>query len=89
MQAMRIDWVSFEGERIRYRGAGQARHYEIIEAATRAKTSQNPDVREVLLATGNLILRPDHLTEENAPPAWCYYDIYMKIRSELTAATAD
>ena len=89
MRAMDIDWVSFEGERIRYRGAGQARHYEIIEAATRAKVGQNPEVREVLVATGELILRPDHVTEEGAPPAWRYYEIYMKIRGELAAATGD
>ena len=83
MAAMGIDWVSFEGERIRYRDEDQARHYEIIEAATRAKVNQNPEVEEVLLATGDLTLRPDHLTDENSPPAWRYYDIYMKIRTEL------
>ena len=88
MRAMDIDWVSFEGERLRYRGSDQARHYEIIEAATRAKVRQNPTVREVLLATGDLILRPDHVTEENAPPAWRYYDIYMKIRGALRSQEA-
>ena len=83
MEIIGIDWVTFEGEQIRFKGAGQGRHYEIIEEATRAKLSQNPEVREVLLATGDLVLRPDHLTEEGAPPAWRYYDIYMKIRGEL------
>jgi predicted NAD-dependent protein-ADP-ribosyltransferase YbiA (DUF1768 family) len=57
MQVMGIDWVSFEGERIRYRGEDKARHYEIIEAATWAKVQQNPVVRRVLLATGDLSLR--------------------------------
>lgn len=83
MEIMGIDWVTFEGEQIRFKGAGRERHYEIIEEATRAKLGQNPEVREVLLATGDLILRPDHVTEENAPPAWRYYDVYMKIRGEL------
>ncbi|MFQ5349049.1 MAG: NADAR family protein [Thermoanaerobaculia bacterium] len=89
MRAMGIDWVSFAGERLRYRGADQARFYEIIEAATRAKIRQNPEVREVLLATGDLVLRPDHVTEENAPVAWRYYEIYMKLRGELAATTGD
>jgi len=84
MAAMGINWVTFEGERIRHRGENQDRHYGIIEAATRAKVSQNPEVEKVLIATGDLILRPDHLTDENAPPAWRYYDIYMKIRAERT-----
>jgi predicted NAD-dependent protein-ADP-ribosyltransferase YbiA (DUF1768 family) len=84
MRVMGIDWVTFEGETIRFKGPGQGRHYEIIEAATRAKVHQNPRVREVVLATGELTLRPDHLTDEDAPPAWRYFDIYMKIRRELS-----
>jgi hypothetical protein len=84
MAAIGIDWVTFEGERIRYKGDGQSRHYEIIEAVTRVKVRQNPEVKTVLLATDDLILRPDHVTEEDAPPAWRYYEIYMKIRAELT-----
>jgi predicted NAD-dependent protein-ADP-ribosyltransferase YbiA (DUF1768 family) len=83
MTAMGIDWITFENEQIRFEGPDQARHYEIIEAATWAKLGQNPEVKEVVLATGDLILKPDHTTEENAPPAWRYYDIYMKIRAEL------
>ena len=83
MESIDIDWLSFEGERIRYLGAGKERHYEIIEAATRAKLRQNPEVEAVLRATGDLILRPDHLTEPDAPAAWRYNEIWMKIRSEL------
>lgn len=83
MAAMGIDWITFEGVRIRFKGEGRSRHYAIIEAATRAKVHQNPEVKAVLLRTGNLIFRPDHLTGEDDPPAWRYYDIYMKIRAEL------
>lgn len=83
MAVMGIDWITFEGERIEHKGAGQARHYEIIEAATRAKVRQNPEVREVLMATGDLVLKPDHTTGEDDPPAWRYYKIYMKLRAEL------
>jgi hypothetical protein len=36
-----------------------------------------------LVSTGHLILRPDHYEEENAPPEWRYFEIWMQIRSEL------
>jgi predicted NAD-dependent protein-ADP-ribosyltransferase YbiA (DUF1768 family) len=85
MQVLGIDWVTFEGERIRYRGPGQGRYYRIIEAATRAKLKQNPEVERVLLATGDLVLRPDHVREENAGAAWRYEEIWMKLRAELQA----
>ena len=44
---------------------------------------QNPEVKKVLLSTGDLILKPDHHQEPNAPAAWRYYEILMQIRSEL------
>ncbi len=83
MAALGIRWITFQGERIDFRGGGRQRHLEIIEAATRAKMRQNPEVERVLRATGDLVLRPDHVTEDDAPPAWRYHDIYMRIRSEL------
>ena len=83
MQRMGITWVTFEGERIEYKPAVPGEHYRLIVAATRAKVRQNPEVKKVLLATGDLILRPDHYQEPNAPAAWHYYDILMQIRSEL------
>ncbi len=83
MRAMGIDWITFEGERIRFMDEDRQRHLEIIEAATWAKVRQNPEVEGALLATGDLVLRPDHITEIDPPPAWRYYDIYMRIRREL------
>lgn len=83
MKKMGIAWVSFEGKRFDYRPAQPGEHYRLIEAATRAKVDQNPEVKRVLLATGDLILKPDHHTEPNAPDAWRYYDILTKIREEL------
>jgi len=44
---------------------------------------QNPEVKKVLLATGDLILKPDHHQEPNAPAAWRYFEILTQIRSEL------
>jgi hypothetical protein len=40
-------------------------------------------VQKVLLATGDLVLKPDHHQESNAPPAWRYYEILTQIRDEL------
>jgi predicted NAD-dependent protein-ADP-ribosyltransferase YbiA (DUF1768 family) len=78
-----ISWVSFEGKRMEYRPAHPGAHYQLIVAATREKVLQNPEVRRVLLATGNLILKPDHHQEPNAPAAWRYYEILTQIRTEL------
>jgi len=44
---------------------------------------QNPEVKKVLLSTGDLILKPDRHQEPNAPAAWRYYEILIEIRSEL------
>jgi hypothetical protein len=83
MRKMAIDWVSFEGKRFAYRAPKPGRHYRLIVAATRAKVLQNPDVKKVLLRTGDLSLRPDHHQEPNAPPEWRYYEILMNIRRSL------
>jgi predicted NAD-dependent protein-ADP-ribosyltransferase YbiA (DUF1768 family) len=83
MKKMGITWVTFEGRQFEYRPAVPGEHYRLIEAATREKVRQNAEVRKVLLATGSLILRPDHHQEPNAPAAWHYYDILMQIRTEL------
>ncbi|HUP88812.1 MAG TPA: NADAR family protein [Longimicrobiales bacterium] len=83
MRRMGIDWGTFEGKRFTYRSAAPAEHYDLILAATREKVRQNKNVRDVLLATGDLKLRPDHFGEENAPPEWRYYELLTMIRSEL------
>jgi len=83
MKKMGIGWVSFEGKRFEYKPAVPGEHYRLIVAATREKVRQNPQVRKVLLATGDLVLKPDHHQEPDAPAAWRYYDILMQIRAEL------
>jgi predicted NAD-dependent protein-ADP-ribosyltransferase YbiA (DUF1768 family) len=83
MVKMGITWVSFEGKRFQYRPANPGRHYRLILAATWAKVKQNPEVKKVLLSTGDLVLKPDHHQEPNAPAAWRYYEILMKIRAQL------
>ena len=84
MTRMGIDWVTFEGKRFRYRSHEPGEHYRLIVAATRAKVMQNLAVKKVLLSTGDLILRPDHYGEPNAPPEWRYYEILMVIRKDFS-----
>jgi predicted NAD-dependent protein-ADP-ribosyltransferase YbiA (DUF1768 family) len=86
MQKMGIDWVTFEGKRMSYRSKQKGGHYRLIVEAMRAKLEQNPKVREILLATGDLVLRPDHIEEADAPPEWHYYTIWMEIRNGLRHA---
>jgi predicted NAD-dependent protein-ADP-ribosyltransferase YbiA (DUF1768 family) len=88
MQKMGIGWVTFEGKQFPYKPAEPGEHYRLIEEATRAKARQNPEVRRVLLSTGDLVLKPDHHQEKDAPAAWRYYDILMKIRDELRREVA-
>lgn len=83
MAKMGITWVTFEGKRLDYRASQPGAHYDLIVAATREKVDQNPDVKRVLLSTGDLILKPDHHEEPNAPAEWRYFDILMMIRTEL------
>lgn len=83
MAKMGINWVSFEDQKMEYRPAIPGAHYQLIVEATREKVRQNPKVRQVLLATGNLVLKPDHHQEPGAPAAWRYYEILTQIRTEL------
>jgi predicted NAD-dependent protein-ADP-ribosyltransferase YbiA (DUF1768 family) len=83
MRKMGIEWVTFEGKRMEYRSMKKAEHYRLIVEAMRAKLEQNPKVRETLLATGDLVLRPDHIEEPDVPAEWQYFRIWMEIRGEL------
>lgn len=83
MKKMGITWVSFEGKRFEYKPAAPGEHYKLIVAATWAKVKQNPQVKEVLLSTGDLILKPDHHQEPNVPAAWRYFEILTQIRKVL------
>jgi hypothetical protein len=83
MTKMGIAWVSFEGRHFAYKPVVPGEHYKLIVAATWAKVNQNPEVKKVLLRTGNLILKTDHHQEPNAPAAWRYYEILTRIRTEL------
>ena len=83
MRKLGIHWVTFQGKRMPYRSMARGEHYRLIVEAMRAKLEQNLQVRQILLSTGALILRPDHVQETGAPPEWKYFEIWMAIRSEL------
>ena len=86
MKAMGIGWVSFEGKRFDYKPKEPGEHYRFVVAAMREKLAQNPEVKRILLATGDLILKPDHHQEPDAPAAWRYFEIWMQLRDELQKA---
>jgi predicted NAD-dependent protein-ADP-ribosyltransferase YbiA (DUF1768 family) len=83
MKKMGIDWVTFEERKIPYWSKTKGEHYRIIVEAMRAKLDQNPKVREILLSTGDLVLRPDHFQEDDPPAEWLYFQIWMQFRDEL------
>ena len=83
MRRTGIGWVTFEGKRFPYRSKKPGVHYRLILDAMRAKLEQNPQVRQVLLSTGDLILLPDHIEEPDPPAEWLYFRIWMDIRTDL------
>lgn len=89
MKNEKLDWVSFEGERFPYKAKRPGRHYQLIVDAMCAKIDQNPEVRRILLQTGDLILRPDHHQGSDVPPEWRYHEVWMQIRDALFGKAAN
>ncbi len=85
MAKLGIDYVTFEGKQMPYKSGAHGEHYRLIVEAMHEKLLQNPQVRQTLLATGNLVLRPDHHQDPNDPDEWRYYDIWMQFRGQLQA----
>lgn len=83
MEKNKIDWVTFNNQPMKYKQEGESPFYLLIKDATLEKIKQNQKVKETLLATGNLILLPDHKSTNSQLLAWRYYDIYMSIRDRL------
>lgn len=83
MAQLGIDWVTFEGESMVYCSVEKGLHYQLIKEAMIEKFNQNPEVKRILKATGNLILKPDHHAEGCQAPEWKYYQLWMEIRAEL------
>ena len=83
MEQLGIDWVTFEGTPMVYCSIEKGLHYQLIKEAMIEKLHQNSEVKRILKATGNLILRPDHHSEGCQAPEWKYYQVWMEIRAEL------
>ncbi|MCK5883636.1 MAG: hypothetical protein KAG61_08110 [Bacteriovoracaceae bacterium] len=83
MDELEISWVTLNKEKYYPNTWGKGDHYYLIKSAIRAKVQQNPKVKSILKATGNLYLIPDHHIKWYLPAAWSYHKIYMEIRREL------
>ncbi|MGE0172562.1 MAG: NADAR family protein [Oligoflexales bacterium] len=83
LKQLGIDWVTYKEKRMPYYVQEKGDHYKLILRGMRAKLEQNPDVKRILLSTGDLQLRPDHKQAPPIPPAWQYYKIWMEFRDEL------
>lgn len=84
MKELGIDWVTYRGERMVYCSVETGLHYDLIKKAMWEKVKQNPEVKRILLLTGDLILKPDHHSEGCQAPEWKYYELWMDIRRELS-----
>lgn len=88
MKDLDINWVSYKGRTLEYRTSEKGEHYDLIRKAMKAKLDQHKEIQELLLKTGDLILRPDHDQGAHPPPAWKYFDIWMEFREEFHLAQA-
>ncbi len=77
-----INYITFKNKKMEYHVHKKGEFYQLIVNAMKAKLNQNKKVREILLKTKGLILLPDH-HQDNPPPAWQYYKIWMQIRDGL------
>ncbi|MCB0378406.1 MAG: hypothetical protein KDD33_07935 [Bdellovibrionales bacterium] len=82
MKKHQWDWVSYNHIKMIYKEAGSSPFYVLIRRAMQAKLEQNPKVKEVLIATKGLRLKPDHKQNPDSPKAWKYFDIWMEIRDQ-------
>lgn len=80
-----INWISYKGKKFEYKdmSIGSEFHYKLISRVIKEKIMQNLKIKTLLLRTGDLILRPDHVITENSPKSYYYFDILMLIRSDL------
>ncbi|MCB0394939.1 MAG: NADAR family protein [Bdellovibrionales bacterium] len=85
MEKLGINWVTYKGRKMDYRVIEKGTHYDLIKRAMGEKLAQNQDVKNILLQTGDLLLRPDHKQDDPTPPAWKYHEIWMEYRAELLA----
>ena len=83
MLEQKIDWVTFEGEKMTYCSPKKEQHFFLIREVMIKKLRYNPEVRRVLLGTGDLKLKPDHQEEACKAPEWKYYEMWEQLRKEV------
>lgn len=82
LKRLHINWVTFEGVRMTYREGGESPFYQLIRDVMTAKLINNFEVRQILLRTKNLKLRPDHEVKPDKGKAWQYHQIWMELREK-------
>ena len=86
MKKYKINWISYKKKKFNYKDleAGSDYHADLIFQALWFKVTQNNEIKKLLLDTGDLVLKPDHLQPENAPKSYKYHEILMFIRTRLS-----
>ena len=83
------NWATFEGRKFVFATATQGDHYQLIWDVFVEKIRQNPDVRDILMSTKNLKLRPDHGVSAQSPREWHFYLLWMDIRKLIQEGKSD
>lgn len=89
MEKNSANWVTFEGKKIPFATKEPQEHYDLIWQALIEKIRQNPQVYQVLMATKDLKLIPDHGISEKSPREWHYNLLWMDIRKMLEERKLD
>lgn len=83
MKQLGITWVTYQGKKINYLENSKGAFYQLVFRAMGLKLEQNAEVKNILLMTGDLVLKPDHKQSGTEAPAWKYFDIWMEYRDKL------
>lgn len=80
-----LTWINYGKRLFIYTDGteGSQFHLELITRAIRAKILQNQSLKELLVKTKGLVLRPDHQMKKDAPSSFYYYEILMRLREAL------
>jgi predicted NAD-dependent protein-ADP-ribosyltransferase YbiA (DUF1768 family) len=88
MKKLDISWVSYNGRQMEYHTLQKGEHYDLIVRAVWAKVEDNPEVKRLLMLTGELVLRPDHDPGSEISSGQKYYEILMDVRRQLKSKSS-
>jgi hypothetical protein len=89
MEKNNANWITFEGKAIPFATKEPKEHYDLVWHALIEKVRQNPEVLQVLMATKELKLIPDHSISERSPREWHYNLLWMDIRKLVDEKNLD